>query len=154
MYSQQAVAASQDELAQAQSPFQHFQPQRQYTALHHSLSRSPSNMTKTCFYEVLSVSRDASSDEIKKAYRKAALKWHPDKNMDNLEEANVKFKEVNEAYEVLSDPQERAWYDSHRESILKGTPASSGGEGAAANFGIDLMPYFSTSIYSEYSDDA
>ncbi|EGI63256.1 DnaJ-like protein subfamily B member 6 [Acromyrmex echinatior] len=55
------------------------------------------------YYKVLEVQRTSSSADIKKAYRKLALKWHPDKNPDNLEEANKRFKEISEAYEVLSD---------------------------------------------------
>uniref|UniRef100_A0A8B9LTN5 J domain-containing protein n=1 Tax=Astyanax mexicanus TaxID=7994 RepID=A0A8B9LTN5_ASTMX len=53
------------------------------------------------YYDVLGVSRSASQDDIKKAYRKLALRWHPDKNPDNKEEAERKFKEIAEAYEVL-----------------------------------------------------
>ncbi|XP_040057346.2 dnaJ homolog subfamily B member 2 isoform X1 [Gasterosteus aculeatus] len=63
------------------------------------------------YYNVLGVSKTASQDDIKKAYRKLALKWHPDKNPDNKEEAERKFKELAEAYEVLSDTSERAAYD-------------------------------------------
>lgn len=62
-----------------------------------------------CHYEVLGVERDASGLEIKKAYRRMALQWHPDKNLDNLQEAKDQFQLVQNAYEVLSDPQERAW---------------------------------------------
>ncbi|KAM0147414.1 hypothetical protein ACHAQE_010300 [Botrytis cinerea] len=75
---------------------------------------------KTCYYELLGVERQASDDEIKKAYRKKALELHPDRNYGNVETATAKFAEVQSAYEVLSDPQERAWYDSHRLSILGG----------------------------------
>ena len=59
--------------------------------------------SKKDYYEVLVVSRDASEDEIKKAYRKLAKKYHPDANPNNKEEAEAKFKEVNEAYETLSN---------------------------------------------------
>ncbi|RAH48374.1 putative C2H2 finger domain protein [Aspergillus brunneoviolaceus CBS 621.78] len=70
------------------------------------------------YYELLQVARDASGEEIKKAYRKKALELHPDKNFGNVENATKLFAEVQAAYEVLSDPQERAWYDSHQEAIL------------------------------------
>ncbi|MBP9040520.1 MAG: DnaJ domain-containing protein [Anaerolineaceae bacterium] len=62
------------------------------------------------YYKVLGVERSATSDEIKKAFRKLAMKYHPDKNKDN-KQAEEKFKEINEAYEVLSDPQKRERYD-------------------------------------------
>lgn len=62
-----------------------------------------------CHYEVLNVPKEASASEIKKAYRRLALQWHPDKNLDNLQEAKEQFQLVQNAYEVLFDPQERAW---------------------------------------------
>ena len=67
-------------------------------------------MAKRDYYEVLGVSKTASQDEIKKAFRKLALKYHPDRNKGN-EEAMNKFKEANEAYSVLSDEQKRQQYD-------------------------------------------
>lgn len=62
-----------------------------------------------CYYDLLEVERNADDDTIKKNYRKLALKCHPDKNIDNEEEAKKKFQLIQQAYEVLSDPQERAW---------------------------------------------
>jgi len=64
------------------------------------------------YYRVLGVSKTASVDDIKKSYRKLALKWHPDKNPNNQEEASKKFKEISEAYEVLSDERRRRDYDN------------------------------------------
>uniref|UniRef100_A0A3B4XG48 DnaJ heat shock protein family (Hsp40) member B6a n=1 Tax=Seriola lalandi dorsalis TaxID=1841481 RepID=A0A3B4XG48_SERLL len=72
------------------------------------------------YYQVLGVRRDASADDIKKAYRKLALRWHPDKNPENKEEAEKKFKELSEAYEVLSDANKRSIYDRYGKEGLTG----------------------------------
>ena len=66
---------------------------------------------KRDYYEVLGVNKNATDDELKKAYRQLAKKYHPDANPDNPKEAEAKFKEVSEAYEVLSDKQKRTMYD-------------------------------------------
>lgn len=74
-----------------------------------------------CYYQVLEVSKQASDSDIKKAYRKLALKWHPDKNSDNKDEAEKMFKIIAEAYEVLSDPSKKAIYDKHgKKGLLHG----------------------------------
>ena len=65
----------------------------------------------TDYYKILGVNKSSSHDEIKKAYRKLAMKWHPDKNKDNKDEANKKFKEISEAYQILGDENKRKSYD-------------------------------------------
>ena len=74
----------------------------------------PPKYKMRCHYDILGVNRDANESELKRAYRKMALELHPDKNSHRPEEAETRFKEVRGAYETLSDPNERAWYDSHR----------------------------------------
>lgn len=101
-----------------------------------------------CHYEVLEAARDADADTLKKQYRKMALKYHPDKNPDDPEGAKQTFQIIQQAYDVLSDPQERAWYDNHREQILRGGLGEK-----LEEEGIDLFQYFSSSCYSGFSDD-
>ncbi|KAK8201592.1 hypothetical protein M8818_005846 [Zalaria obscura] len=91
-------------------------------------SSQPAADAKPSYYELLAVERNATDDEIKKAYRRKALELHPDRNYGNVEWATKLFAEVQSAYEILSDPQERAWYDSHESAILRGDDP--GDEGA------------------------
>ncbi|KAI9662540.1 MAG: hypothetical protein M1821_008707 [Bathelium mastoideum] len=91
-------------------------------------SPGPAAQVKTSYYELLSVSRQATDDEIKRAYRKKALELHPDRNYGKEEDATKLFAAVQAAYEVLSDPQERAWYDSHEGDILRGEDGPGAGE--------------------------
>lgn len=106
------------------------------------------------YYSILGVSKDADDDALKKAYRKLALKWHPDRNPNNKTAAEKKFKEISEAYDILSDKQKRAVYDQYGEEGLKagGAPpngfpfggaqgAGSGGRGGAFPGGF----FFTTS---------
>jgi len=74
-----------------------------------------------CYYEILSVEKTASQDDIKRAYRRLAMKWHPDRNPDNAE-AETEFKACTEAYEVLSDPERRQLYDRHGHAGLRQNP--------------------------------
>ncbi|HPD17413.1 MAG TPA: molecular chaperone DnaJ [Planctomycetota bacterium] len=78
-------------------------------------------MAKRDYYEVLGVSQEASADEIRRSFKKLALKNHPDRNPDNRKEAEERFKEIAEAYEVLSDPEKRRRYDQYGPDGLKGT---------------------------------
>jgi len=78
-----------------------------------------------CYYELLEIPRNSPATEIKKSYRKLALKWHPDKNPENAEEATIRFKEISEAYEVLSDEKKRGIYDKYGKDGL-----TSGGGGS------------------------
>jgi DnaJ family protein B protein 4 len=82
----------------------------------------------TDYYKLLEINRDASEDTIKKAYKKLALKWHPDRNQNKKEEAERRFKEISEAYEVLSDKDKRAIYDQFGEEGLKSGGGPTGPE--------------------------
>ncbi|XP_057776662.1 dnaJ protein ERDJ3B-like [Salvia miltiorrhiza] len=92
------------------------------------------------YYDVLQVPKGASDDQIKRAYRKLALKYHPDKNQGN-EEANKKFAEINNAYEVLSDSEKRGIYDRYGEEGLK-QHAASGGRGGGMNMQDIFSSFF------------
>ncbi|AOY00381.1 molecular chaperone DnaJ [Jeongeupia sp. USM3] len=88
-------------------------------------------MSKKDFYDVLGVNRDASDDDIKKAYRKLAMKYHPDRNPDS-KDAEEKFKEAKEAYEILSEPQKRAAYDQYGHAGVDPQAGMGGGFGGGA----------------------
>lgn len=94
-------------------------------------------MAKRDYYEVLGVSKNASDEEIKKAYKKMAIKYHPDRNPDN-KEAEEKFKEAAEAYDVLRDPQKRARYDQFGHEAVNGA----GGFGGASMNMDDIFSMF------------
>ena len=91
-------------------------------------------MSKRDYYEVLSVQKNASEAEIKKAFKRLAMKHHPDRNQDNQDAAEVKFKEGKEAYDILSDGQKRAAYDQFGHAGVDGSAGMGGGAGAGGNF--------------------
>ena len=103
-------------------------------------------MAKKNYYETLGVIKSASSEEIKKAYRKLALKHHPDKNKGD-KSAEAKFKEAGEAYHVLSDKEKRRNYDQFGHAAFEG----SGGRGGFSNF--DFTSAFSDIFGSDIFDD-
>lgn len=92
---------------------------------------------KSDYYDILEVTKSASADEIKKAYRKQALEWHPDRHKDDKEAAERRFKEINEAYQVLSDREKRSAYDQFGHSAFSpgGSPGGFGGAGPFAQTG-------------------
>eukprot|EP00249_Psilotum_nudum_P016828 c26001_g2_i2 orf=372-1397(+) len=107
------------------------------------------------YYNVLKVGRNVSEEDLKKAYRKLAMRWHPDKNPNNKKEAEAKFKQISEAYEVLSDPQKRVVYDQYGEDGLKGQmPSTGSGAGAFANgsgqSGYRFNPRNAEDIFAEF----
>ncbi|KAG7377394.1 hypothetical protein PHYBOEH_000887 [Phytophthora boehmeriae] len=101
------------------------------------------------YYAILNVSKNATDDELRKAYRKLALKWHPDKNPKDRDGAQKKFQEIGEAYEVLSDKKKREIYDMYGEEGLKGAPAGPEGPEMPGGMPAGGMPggftYTSTS---------
>lgn len=103
---------------------------------------------KRDYYEVLGVSKSATPDELKKAYRKMAIKYHPDKNPGD-KEAEEKFKEAAEAYDVLSDPKKRQQYDQFGHSMGQQGFGGAGGFGGFGGFGGEDSRWRTYSLISE-----
>ena len=93
--------------------------------------------TKRCYYETLEVERSADDSQLKAAFRKLAMKWHPDRNPGD-HSSEIRFKEINEAYEVLKDPDKRAAYDRFGHAAFE-----HGGMGGGHGFGADFASTFS-----------
>lgn len=91
---------------------------------------------KADYYDILGVDKNATAEEIKKSYRKQALEWHPDKHKDNKEAAEKRFKEINEAYQILSDPEKRRAYDQFGHQAF-----APGGGGARNPFAEGQNPF-------------
>ena len=112
-----------------------------------------------CHYEVLDIPRDADAATIKKSHRRKALKHHPDKVVgktpEEQEQSASEFKLIQAAYECLSDPVERKWYDEHRDMILRGGVNSVGGAegGDGSTFLFDVMPFHNAGCYNGYDVD-
>ncbi|PKA64214.1 DnaJ protein like [Apostasia shenzhenica] len=102
------------------------------------------------YYDILKVGKNATDEDLKKAYRKLAMKWHPDKNPTNKKEAEAKFKQISEAYEVLSDPQKRELYDQYGEEGLKGIPPPGSSGGGANGSGDFFNPRNAEDIFAEF----
>ncbi|XP_010470205.1 PREDICTED: dnaJ homolog subfamily B member 1-like [Camelina sativa] len=112
------------------------------------------------YYNVLNVNPSATEDDLKKSYRRLALKWHPDKNpASNKKEAETKFKEISEAYDVLSDPNKRQIYDQYGEDGLKSSDVPTASETASSqqrnyssvnNAGFRYYPRDAEDIFAEF----
>ena len=104
-------------------------------------------MAKRDYYEVLGVSRNASADEIKKAFRRLAVQYHPDKNPTNKEEAEEKFKEAAEAYEILSDQDKRERYDRFGHAGVQGASR-------ASSYGFDFSSFddIMSELFGDFGD--
>lgn len=110
-----------------------------------------------CHYDVLGVERNADASIIKKAHRKLALKHHPDKTVSldeqQREESAAEFKLIQAAYECLSDPVERKWYDEHRDMILRGGMHGSDAADGESSFVYDVTPFHFSGCYDGYDDN-
>src|SRR6476619_7170098 len=97
-------------------------------------------MAKRCYYEVLEVERTADETQLKSAFRKLAMKWHPDRNPGD-KSCEVRFKEINEAYEVLKDGEKRAAYDRYGHAAFE-QGMGGGGPGFGAGFASSFSDIF------------
>nr|AYN74404.1 heat shock protein [Acipenser oxyrinchus oxyrinchus] len=102
------------------------------------------------YYQTLGVQRNATQEDIKKSYRKLALKWHPDKNPDNKDDAERKFKELSEAYEVLSDANKRDVYDRYGKEGLIGGGGGGGGHYNNGGFGYGFSFRNPEDVFREF----
>ncbi|PHT34020.1 hypothetical protein CQW23_25820 [Capsicum baccatum] len=105
------------------------------------------------YYNILKVSRNASEEDLKRSYKRLAMKWHPDKNNQNKKEAEAKFKQISEAYDVLSDVQKRQIYDLYGEDALKSgqfaSPTSTG-SGSGNGRGFRFNTRDAEDIFAEF----
>lgn len=110
-------------------------------------------MTGKNYYEMLELTVSASEHEIKKAYRRLALKWHPDKNPDNQKEAEKRFKEISEAYEVLSDKKKREIYDRYGKEGLNRANSAGSSSRPSYDFSFDPFSQFGTGFHFRSPQD-
>ncbi|KAF0986207.1 hypothetical protein HZS_7791 [Henneguya salminicola] len=96
-----------------------------------------------CYYSTLEIEEKASQSEIKNAYRKLAIKHHPDKNKDNEKESKEKFIKIQKAFEILHDPQERSWYDQNKSTLIFNSLDSM----------AEPLKYRNLFIFDEYDDE-
>lgn len=107
------------------------------------------------YYNILKVSRNASEEDLKRSYKRLAMKWHPDKNSQNNKEAEAKFKQISEAYDVLTDPQKRQIYDLYGEDALKSgqfasASPTSAGSGTGNGRGFRFNTRDAEDIFAEF----
>ncbi|XXG56060.1 hypothetical protein AAC387_Pa03g3574 [Persea americana] len=103
------------------------------------------------YYNILKVNRNATDEDLKKSYRRLAMRWHPDKNPNNKKEAEAKFKQISEAYDVLSDQQKRAVYDQYGEEGLKGGPPQGSTSGfKSSDDDFQFNPRNAEDIFAEF----